>query len=83
VQSPDYDETAALVAELDLVISVQTSVVHLAGGLGVPCWAIIPAKPLWRYGMTGDDFPWANSVRLFRQRKHEWPIAEVARNLGA
>ena len=77
-QSPDYDDTAALVAELDLVISVQTSAVHLAGGLGVPCWALIPAKPLWRYGMTGETFPWANSVRLFRQKKHEWPIQEVA-----
>ena len=77
VQSPDYDDTAALVAELDLVISVQTSVVHLAGGLGVPCWALIPRKPLWRYGLEGEAFPWANSVRLFRQQK-DWPIPEVA-----
>ena len=78
VQSPDYDDTAALVAELDLVVSVQTSVVHLAGGLGVPCWALIPSKPLWRYGMTGETFPWANSVRLFRQKRHAWPIQEVS-----
>lgn len=82
MQTEDYDDTAALVAELDLVITVQQSAVHLAGGLGVPTWAMIPKAPLWRYGLTGDTMPWYSSVRLYRQRA-EWvhTIAEVATDL--
>jgi len=63
----DYDETAALVASLDLVVSVQTAIVHLAGALGVPVWALIPAAPEWRYGGAGASMPWYPSVRLIRQ----------------
>ena len=64
----DYDQTAALVAALDLVISVQTAVVHLAGALGRPAWVLVPVAPEWRYLVTGDDMPWYPSARLFRQR---------------
>lgn len=63
----NYDETAALVAALDLVISVQTAVVHLAGALGKEAWALIPAVPEWRYGASGTSMPWYPSVRLVRQ----------------
>ena len=82
METKDYDDTAALVAELDLVITVQQSAVHLAGGLGVPCWTMVPSAPLWRYGLEGTDFPWANSVKLYRQ-KGDWvhTIAEVATDL--
>lgn len=65
----DYDETAALVAALDLVISVQTAVIHLAGALGKTCWVLVSAAPEWRYGLTGEHMPWYPSVRLFRQRE--------------
>ena len=68
-QSNDYDDTAALVDELDLVISVTTAVVDLCGGLGKECWVLVPNKPHWRYGLQGDKNIWYNSIRLFRQEK--------------
>ncbi len=81
-QTKDYDDTAALVAELDLVITVQQSAVHLAGALGVPTWVMLPKETLWRYGISGSKFPWCNSVKLYRQ-KDSWvtEIAEIARDL--
>lgn len=63
----DYDETAALVSGLDLVISVCTSVIHLAGALGRPVWVMVPFAPEWRYGAEGTVMPWYPSVRLYRQ----------------
>lgn len=63
----DYDETAALVSELDLVISVCTSVIHLGGALGRPVWVMVPHAPEWRYGVEGETIPWYPTVRLFRQ----------------
>lgn len=65
----DYDETAALVSALDLVVSVCTSVVHLTGALGRPAWVMTPRIPEWRYGLDHDTMPWYPSVRLFRQRE--------------
>jgi Flp pilus assembly protein TadD len=75
----DYDETAALVTALDLVISVQTAVVHLAGALGQEAWALIPAAPEWRYGLSGTSMPWYPAVRLFRQTQPgNWkPVLET------
>lgn len=66
VKADDYNETAKLVKSCDLVISVCTSVVHLAGALGVPCWVMTPHAPAWRYGAAG-PMPWYRSVRLYRQ----------------
>lgn len=63
----DYDETAALVDNLDLVISVCTSVVHLAGALGKPAWVMTARVPEWRYGLHATSMPWYPAVRLFRQ----------------
>ena len=70
----DYDHTVALISELDLVISVCTTVVHAAGGLGKECWCLVPAYPMWRYRAEGDQFHWAKSVQLFRQKGREWPV---------
>lgn len=70
----DYDQTVALISELDLVISVTTTVVHAAGGLGKECWCLVPNAPIWRYMQAGAWFPWAKSVTLFRQKGREWPI---------
>lgn len=64
----DYDETAALVRALDLVISVTTSVAHLAGALGQKVWVLVNAAPRWCYGTGGSNLPWYPSARLFRQR---------------
>lgn len=84
----DMDELAALVANLDLVISVQTSVVDLAGALGVPCWAITDQVPQWRYtDFFGDDtMGFYESVKVYRQKKWgEWApvINQVSRDLKA
>jgi ADP-heptose:LPS heptosyltransferase len=69
----DYDETAALVAALDMVITVQTAAAHLAGALGRPVWIILPASPEWRYTASGASLPWYPSAELFRQRHvGEW-----------
>jgi tetratricopeptide (TPR) repeat protein len=70
----DYDTKVALVSQLDLVISVQTSIVHVAGGLGIPCWCLVPRVPMWRYLQKGEWFPWAKSVSLYRQKGREWPV---------
>jgi len=67
----DYDETAALVSNLDLVISVCTSVIHLSGALGVECWVLTPSRPAWRYGVKG-KMPWYDSVKLYRQKDTDW-----------
>lgn len=61
----DYADVAKLVASCDLVITICTSVVHLAGALGVPCWVITPKYPAWRYQNQG-PMPWYRSVRLYR-----------------
>jgi hypothetical protein len=63
----DFADTAAVIEALDLVITVDTAVAHLAGALGRPCWVLIPFAPDWRW-MTGrDDSPWYPSLKLFRQ----------------
>jgi len=63
----NYDETAALVTALDLVVSVQTAVIHLGGALGRPVWVLVSSRPEWRYHETGESLPWYPSVRLIRQ----------------
>ncbi|MET4261278.1 Flp pilus assembly protein TadD [Bradyrhizobium sp. S3.12.5] len=66
-QLTDFSDTAALVSCLDLVISVDTSVVHLTGALGAPVWTMLPFNPDWRWLLNRDDSPWYQSMRLFRQ----------------
>jgi tetratricopeptide (TPR) repeat protein len=65
----DFAETAALVSRLDLVITVDTSVAHLAGALGRPTWILLPYLPDWRWLLGRDDSPWYPTARLFRQDK--------------
>ena len=67
----DFEELAALLLALDVVVSVQTSVVHLSGAVGAPCLALIPRKPEWRYTAEQATMPWYASVRLFRRREGE------------
>jgi tetratricopeptide (TPR) repeat protein len=69
----DYRDTAAAVYCLDLVISVDTSVAHVAGALGKPVWTLLPLAADWRWGRTADCTSWYPSMRLFRQSKHlQW-----------
>jgi hypothetical protein len=65
----DFAKTAALLRCLDLVITVDTSVAHLAGALGCPTWILLPHTPDWRWLLDRDDSPWYPTMRLFRQRK--------------
>ncbi|KAB2646358.1 MAG: tetratricopeptide repeat protein [Verrucomicrobiota bacterium] len=64
----DFADTAALVATLDLVIAVDTSVVHLAGAMGKPVWVLLPFAPDWRWLLHREDCPWYPTMRLFRQQ---------------
>lgn len=82
----DYDETAALVCALDIVVSVCTAVIHLAGALGQRVWIMAPLSPEWRYAAAGDRMDWYPSSRMFRQNEFgSWlPVVEaVARELAA
>ncbi|HSZ55046.1 MAG TPA: tetratricopeptide repeat-containing glycosyltransferase family protein [Tepidisphaeraceae bacterium] len=63
----DFADTAAAIENLDLVISVDTAVAHLAGALGKPTWLMIPFSPDWRWMLDRSDTPWYPSMRLFRQ----------------
>jgi tetratricopeptide (TPR) repeat protein len=66
-QIDDFEELAALTAELDAVVSVQTALVHLCGAIGQDCLTLVPHNPEWRYTAAGSTMPWYRSVRLFRQ----------------
>jgi len=63
----DFADTAGLVAELDLIVTVDTAVAHLAGGLALPVWTLLPFVPDWRWGLEGETTPWYPTMRLFRQ----------------
>jgi tetratricopeptide (TPR) repeat protein len=63
----NFSDTAALIANLDLIIAVDTSVAHLAGALAKPVWLLLPYIPDWRWLLDRDDTPWYPTVRLFRQ----------------
>ncbi|MEA2939277.1 MAG: hypothetical protein QOC56_2781 [Alphaproteobacteria bacterium] len=63
----DFDDTAAVVSLADVVVSVDTAVVHLAGALARPTWILVPFCPDWRWGLDREDAPWYPSARLFRQ----------------
>jgi tetratricopeptide (TPR) repeat protein len=67
----DFEDLAALVANLDLVVSVQTALVHLTGATGREALVMVPRRPEWRYGASGSSMPWYRSVRLFRQDRSE------------
>jgi len=69
----DFGETAAVISALDLVITVDTAVAHLAGSLNKPTWLLLPYTSDWRWLMDRADTPWYPSLRIFRQqRPHEW-----------
>jgi len=80
----DFADTAALLTQLDLVISVDTAIIHLAGALGRPVWALLATVSDWRWMLQRNDSPWYPTMRLFRQsRIMDWEpvIAEVREQL--
>lgn len=80
----DFSDTAALISLMDVVITVDTSVAHLAGALGKEVWILLPFVPDWRWMMHRPDSPWYDSATLIRQSKRaDWPsvVGEVAERL--
>ncbi|MDP3875412.1 MAG: tetratricopeptide repeat protein [Methylobacter sp.] len=84
-QLHDFSDTAALIAQLDLVIAVDTAVAHLAAAMGKPVWLLLHYNPDWRWQLQRSDSPWYPSVRLFRQTlRDDWQgvMASVAQALA-
>jgi tetratricopeptide (TPR) repeat protein len=84
-QIADFSDSAALFAELDLIITVDTGTCHLAGALGCPTWAILSFVADWRYGLADESCPWYPSIRQFRQpSRGDWAsvVAQVAQELA-
>ena len=85
----DFCETAAAIACLDLVITIDTAVAHLAGALGVPVWMMLKYSPDWRWLLDRNDSPWYASARLFRQKTPgDWgsvmqTVADVLKKISA
>jgi tetratricopeptide (TPR) repeat protein len=81
----DFSDTAAVVSLMDLVITVDTSVAHLAGAMGKPVWVLLPFSPDWRWRLNRADSPWYPTARLFRQPSiGDWKsvVEDVKRNLN-
>jgi hypothetical protein len=81
----DMADTGALVSLMDLVVSVDTSVAHLAGALGWPVWTLLPRVADWRWMLERDDSPWYPTMELFRQpARGDWDsvLGAVAERLG-
>ncbi len=82
----DFSDTAALIKEMDLVISIDTSIAHLAGALGMPIWILLPFVTDYRWTLDGTATPWYPSATLFRQSEiGEWPnvISGIIQKLEA
>ena len=81
----DFADSAALIAQLDLVITIDTAVAHLAGALGRPTWVMLPHAPDWRWLLKREDTPWYPTMRLFRQNGPDtWQnvVQRIARTLA-
>ncbi len=66
-ETMDFRDTSAVLANCDLLLSADSSVVHLAGAMGTPVWIALSWIPEWRWGLEGQTTPWYQSARLFRQ----------------
>ena len=82
----DFADTMAIIEALDLVVTVDTAVAHLAGAMGKPAWVMLPYAPDWRWLLDRGDSPWYPSLRLFRQSadRHWEPVIDrIAAELAA
>jgi tetratricopeptide (TPR) repeat protein len=81
----DFGDTAALLTQLDLLVTVDTSVLHLAGAMGRPTWALLPFSPPWLYHVDRAEHPWYPGMRLFRQpTEGDWdtPLGQLRQALA-
>jgi len=81
----DFAQTAAMISNLDLIISVDTAIVHLAGAMSVPTWVLLQFSPDFRWLLNGDSTPWYPSLRLFRQKRvgdYDEVVERVAEELA-
>jgi tetratricopeptide (TPR) repeat protein len=81
-QLDDFTDTAGAVGALDLIVTVDTSVAHLAGALGKPAWVLLPWVTDWRWMLNRDDNPWYPTMRLFRQKRGEDRADVIVRLAG-
>jgi hypothetical protein len=82
----DFAEAASVLTQLDLLITIDAPIAHLAGALGLPAWVLLPQVADWRWMVNRADSPWYPSLRLFRQpAQGDWrsAIAQVRTSLGA
>ncbi len=78
---PDFAQAAGLIACLDLVVTVDAPIAHLAAAMGKPVWLLLPTVAEWQWGVSGDSTPWYPTMRIFRQtRKNNW--SEVMKRAG-
>jgi tetratricopeptide (TPR) repeat protein len=83
--TPSFEDTAAVIQSLDLVITIDTSVAHLAGALGKPCWVLLKFGGDWRWHLEGSESAWYPSARIYRQRAPgDWgsAVREVSASLA-
>jgi len=81
----DFSDTAAICQHMNVIITVDTSIAHLSGALGVPTWVMLPFSPDWRWLLHRDDSVWYDSVTLFRQhRVGDWSavLSAIAQQLS-
>jgi hypothetical protein len=69
-ETSPFHNLASVIAQMDLVVTVCTSVAHLAGAMGKPVWTMLSASPDWRWGPSGETTPWYPSMRLYRQMRY-------------
>jgi tetratricopeptide (TPR) repeat protein len=82
----DFSDTAAAVEHLDVLVTIDTSVAHLAGAMGKPVYLLLPDRPDWRWMLDRPDSPWYPTMRLFRQEAPgDWgaPLTRIARRLDS
>jgi len=68
-----FEDTATILAGIDILICCDTSIAHMAGAMGVPVWNVIPYNPDWRWTLEGETTKWYDSMRIYRQeKKDDW-----------
>jgi len=81
----NFADSAAVMAQMDLVITMDTAIAHIAGSMGIPVWNLLHWDGFWLYGQSGDNTPWYPTMRLIRQPEpRDWDSVfdQIVRDLG-